>query len=54
MPMNAWLLTLRGPAGLLSQFLARPAAIPRARVAETGQKRITAGLTGAPDKIDGA
>jgi hypothetical protein len=37
MPMNAWLLTLRGPARFLSQFLARPAAMPRARVAETGQ-----------------
>jgi hypothetical protein len=36
--MNAWLLTLRGPAGILSQFLARPAAIPRARVAETERK----------------
>jgi hypothetical protein len=54
MPMNAWLFSLHGPAGILSQFLARPATIPRARVAETGQKRIPAGLTGAPDKIAGA
>ena len=30
------------------------ATIPRARVAETGQKRIPAGLTGAPYKIAGA